>query len=202
MLRNRLGLPQQTHTNPNQKKGKGSRDFPFRVGPLLAAGVSRASSATWAPSARPLVPTRALNLMCASPKKTSLHQHSDSDLYSALLSLHSLLFTHSLLHTPPAHSVAPLSFSLLAPPSFGCVSSISANRERTRPPPPAFLVTVTGSFFARIVDVLAVSPFLHSSTVKPPSFVWSFGGKSRRRRTTAPFVPRGMSPHGARLLWV
>ena len=44
-----------THKPQIKGKRKGSRDFPFRVGPLLAAGVSRASSATWAPSARPLV---------------------------------------------------------------------------------------------------------------------------------------------------
>ena len=44
-----------THKPQIKRKRKGSRDFPFRVGPLLAAGVSRASSVTWAPSARPLV---------------------------------------------------------------------------------------------------------------------------------------------------
>ena len=38
-----------------ERKRKGSRDFPFRVGPLLAAGISRASSATCPPPTRPLV---------------------------------------------------------------------------------------------------------------------------------------------------
>ena len=129
-----------THKPQMKRKRKGSRDFPFRIGNVLAAGVSRASSATWALSARPLVLHVHRAPTCASPI-TSLHQHTDSDLYSAVLSLQ-LPCT-----TPHTHT---LSYSVLqhfSPPSFGRVSSISANRERTRPPPPAFLVTVTGSFF-------------------------------------------------------
>ena len=138
-----------------ERKRKGSRDFPFRVGPLLAAGVSRASSAMWALSARPLVTL--LFLTCSHVHRTwtcvSQHvrflQRLSHSGFSSTSHCEQLPLSSPTPHTPSL-SLSTLSFSLFAPPSFGRVASISANRERTRPPPPAFLVTVTGSFLSAL----------------------------------------------------
>ena len=79
---------------------------------------------------------------------------------------------------------------------------LSANRGKDTPP---FLVTVTGGFFHRWLRCRRLSLAF-----------CSFGGNSRRSRTTAlfawefwegnlaasPSIPRGMSPHGARWFWV
>ena len=91
------------------------------------------------------------------------------------------LFTHATFSSAFLHVRFGTSAQLRVPPSSGASHPLSANRERTRLLPPAFLVTVTGRFLHQhLADVLADFPFLHASTVKPPSFVRSFGGKSPR----------------------
>ena len=149
-----------------KRKRKGSRDFPFRVGNMLAAGVSRASSTTWALSARPLVLHVHRAPACASPITSLHHGHGLGPVLGGAFSPASLSdSTHTHFLVLSLHSRSFLSSSTLfrssllqhfSPPSFGRVWSISANRVRTRPPPPAFLVTMTGSFLCRMVDVLAV----------------------------------------------
>ena len=171
MLRNRLGLPQQSHINPKLKKekekGVATSLFASALCWPLASLVLRRhvfSVGTCSPCSHV---HRALT--CAS-LKTSLHQHSDSDLSLALLSLptptphtdfqsnlNTTFITHLSLHSDLQHFPRPL---------FGRVLSISANRERTRPPPPAFLVTVTGSFFYTSTWLMCWRTFL--SCTPPP----------------------------------
>ena len=132
--------------------------------------------------------------------------HTDMD------SLHG---TSAQLPVPPS----PLSFAtpwplaLSAPPHFwACLSSLRQSGADT----PPSLVNVTGGFPHPAKPLPFVSPV---ADYREPFFLLfplGFGGNSRRSRAIAlsarefragnlaasPSIPRGMSPHGARLLWV
>ena len=131
-----------THKPKLKERRKGSRDFPFRVGPLLAAGVSRASSATCAPSARPLIQERfstspSARPLTRAPLVTLLrllgpsafpiafqHERPAQDHTSVL----TLVSTPTLLGRGPAFS----SDTALRP-FWACLSPLRQSGERPRP---------------------------------------------------------------------
>ena len=159
------------------KKKKRESRLPFSRRPSAGRWRLSCPVPTCSSSARPLVTL--FRHLWPSAFTSAFSRHENSE--------HSLAHTHSHLCTQTSQKNS-FSLSTLFPALFLGAFHLSTNRERTRSPPPAFLVTETGSFFISFLRyVLLNYPFplslcqqalssIHSSTVRPSSWAGVLAG--------------------------